>query len=104
MQRAKAVADRLVVLGSALGTGLRVQVLQQLIDAGGRAMEVSALVPATGSTLSLVAHHVRLLVVAGVVNAQKIGATTEIRIRPEWEGPLTALFASVEEFVGEESE
>ena len=92
--------DMLVILGTALGSRARVQVLRTLLDDAG-AESVSELARRVGMPLSTTGHHVAVLVTCGFVTKEPCGRDVSLFVRPDVEVMLERVFAWAGESEGE---
>jgi len=92
--------DMLVLLGTALGSRARVQVLMTLLDDRGAA-SVSELARLVQMPLSTVAHHVCVLVACGFVSKEPYGRDMALRVRDDVEAMLEHVTAWACESEGE---
>ena len=75
---------------AALGSEARLQVLLSLVRAGGDGLTVGEIQVRTGMAASTLAHHLRLLTTAGLVEQEKLGRSVINR----------AAFSHLEELAG----
>ena len=92
--------DLLVILGTALGSRARVQVLRMLLDDGG-AESVSELARRVGMPLSTTGHHVAVLVTCGFVTKEPCGRDMSLFVRSDVVAMLEKVFAWAGESEGE---